>query len=88
MYLYLGHATVVAQAGLVGIFDLDTATVMKSTREFLRQAQARGEVAAVGDELPKSFVVTTRQGRQTVYLTVPSTATLHLRCGFCESSIN
>ena len=79
MYLHLGCGTVVRQADLVGIFDLDTATVMKSTREFLRRAQARDEVAAVGEELPKSFVLTTRGGQQKIYLAAMGTGTLQKR---------
>jgi len=42
---------------IVGIFDLDTATVSGHTREYLRRAQEAGAVAAVGDDLPQSFIV-------------------------------
>ena len=79
MYLHLGQNTVIRQSEIVGIFDLDTATVMKSTRDFLREAQTRGEVTAVGDELPKSFVVTIKQGRQHVYLAAMGSNTLQKR---------
>jgi len=79
MYLHLGQNTVIRQSEIVGIFDLDTATVMKSTRDFLREAQTRGEVTAVGDELPKSFVVTMKQGKQHVYLAAMGSNTLQKR---------
>jgi len=45
------------RASIVGIFDLDTATVSGHTREYLRRAQAAGKVVAVGEELPQSFIV-------------------------------
>jgi len=79
MYLHLGINTVIRQSEIVGIFDLDTATVMKSTREFLRRAQARGEVTAVGEELPKSFVLTMKHNRQHVYLAAMGSNTLQKR---------
>ena len=79
MYLHLGQNTVIRQSEIVGIFDLDTATLMKSTRDFLREAQNCGEVTAVGEELPKSFVVTMKQGRQHIYLAAMGSNTLQKR---------
>ena len=49
--------TFLPRASIVGIFDLDTATVSGHTREFLRRAQEAGQVAAAGDDLPQSFIV-------------------------------
>ena len=62
MYLYLGGDIAVALRGLVGIFDLDTVTVSKHSRDFLRRAQRDGRVrdAGGGRDLPKSFVLTDR----------------------------
>jgi hypothetical protein len=42
---------------LVGVFDLDTTTVSKVTRDSLAAAERRGEVCSVGGELPKSFLL-------------------------------
>ena len=55
--LSLSAATMLPRDAVVGVFDLDTATVSGHTREFLRRAQAAGNVIAVGEELPQSFVV-------------------------------
>jgi len=62
MYLYLGGDTALPLRSLIGIFDLDTVTVQKSSRDFLRQAQRDGRVHDVcaGAELPKSFVLADR----------------------------
>ena len=58
MYLYLGEKTVVNTDDIIGVFDLDTATVKKSTRLFLEQAEKDGRLITVlGEDLPKSFVV-------------------------------
>ena len=79
MYLHLGQDTIIRQSEIVGIFDLDTATVMKSTRDFLRDAQARGEVITVGEELPKSFVLIIKNNRQNIYLAAMGSITLQKR---------
>ncbi|MDR2687341.1 MAG: DUF370 domain-containing protein [Oscillospiraceae bacterium] len=53
----LGPGAMLPRDAVVGIFDLDTATVSGHTRDFLRRAQESGAVATVGDELPQSFIV-------------------------------
>ena len=45
------------RSSIVGIFDLDTATVSGHTRDFLRRAQEAGAVIAMGEELPQAFIV-------------------------------
>ena len=57
MYLHLGQDTVVKNDSVIGIFDMDTSTVSKPTREFLNIAEKQGRVVNVSYELPKSFVV-------------------------------
>ena len=55
MYLHLGQDTVVTLDEIIGIFDLDTTTVSKSTRNYLTNAEKAGDVVNVSMELPKSF---------------------------------
>jgi len=55
---HLGPGVLCPRDSIVGVFDLDTATVSRLTRDFLRRAQEAGAVIAVGDDLPQSFVVT------------------------------
>lgn len=55
--LSLGGGVTVATEDILGIFDMDTATVTPVTKKFLNHAQKMGCVSPVGDELPKSFVV-------------------------------
>ncbi|MCI5538557.1 MAG: DUF370 domain-containing protein [Oscillospiraceae bacterium] len=77
MYLHLGQSTVIKTNTIIGIFDLDNTTVMKSTREYLNKAQKDGDVINVSDELPKSFTVTEdkKNGRK-VYIAQPAVSTL------------
>lgn len=77
MYLHLGQSTVIKTNTIIGIFDLDNTTVMKSTREYLNKAQKDGDVINVSYELPKSFTVTEdkKNGRK-VYIAQPAVSTL------------
>ncbi len=58
MFLHLGQDTIITTEDIIGIFDLDTSTVMKSTRDFLSTMTKEKKVITVGYELPKSFVLT------------------------------
>ena len=76
MYLHLGRDIVVSRRTIVGIFDFDTATYGKRTREFLTKAQKEGRVVTVSDELPKSAVVCEADGQTVVYISQISSQTL------------
>ena len=76
MYLHLGQQTVITTKEILGIFDLDTATVSAKTRFFLKKAQQNGDVINVSQELPKSFILC-ESGK--VYISQLSPATLLLR---------
>ena len=85
MYWHLGQDTVVRQDEIIGIFDMDTATISKNSRQFLADAEKGGRVFNVSLELPKSFVVCMdTDGTETVYISQISSATLLKRTGFIE----
>ena len=89
MYLHLGEETVVRLREVVGIFDMENATISKYTRQFLADAEKGGRVCNVTMELPKSFVVCVdRDGTETVYISQISSATLLKRAGFVEGLSN
>ena len=81
MYLHLGQDTVIEQADVIGIFDLDTSTVAKRTREYLARSEKEKRVVSVSWELPRSFTVCAgKHGEyETVYLSPLSPATLEKR---------
>ena len=78
MYLHLGQETVLRTGEILGVFDLDTATLSRHTRDFLARAEREGRVTNVSPELPKSFIVTWG-GR--VFVSQISAATLKKRLG-------
>ena len=77
MYLHLGQDTVITLENILGIFDLETTTVSKATRDYLSKATKNRRVVTVSSELPKSFVVCRNEaGGTTVYVSPISPATL------------
>ena len=88
MYLHLGQETVVKTGDIAGIFDIDTATIAKNTRTFLRRAEQAGIVENITEELPKSFVVVKTGGQTKVYITQISAATLKKRAAFVSGIRN
>lgn len=57
MYIHLGNGKYLRRSGIVGIFDMDTATVCVATRRFLSEKEKAGEVSSADGELPKSFLL-------------------------------
>lgn len=80
MYLHLGSDVVILKESIVGIFDLDTSTVSKHTRNYLALAQRQGRVVTVSSELPRSFVAAVDGGGVIVYVSQLSSQTLLKRC--------
>ncbi len=87
MYLHLGEKTIVALRDVVGVFDLETATISKNTREYLKTAEQNADVVNVTLEMPKTFVVcrdSTRKSGRVVYISQISAATLLKRAGYID----
>ena len=80
MYLHLGQNVMVPKNAILGIFDLDNTTWSFRTRRVLERAEQEGRVIAVGDDLPRSFVLADdREDGPVVYLTPLSPAALSAR---------
>ena len=56
MYLHLGENTVVRTDSIIGIFDMDTSTISKWTKDYLSNATKNKRVINVSMELPKSQI--------------------------------
>ena len=80
MYLHLGQSVMIPHDAIIGIFDLDNTTWSFRTRRFLERAEREGRMTAVGDDLPRSFVLAREEnGPAAVYITQLTTATLQKR---------
>ena len=80
MYLHLGNNELVRKNSIIGIFDMDTATWSKRTRDTLALVEQAGQVEnAAGAELPKSLVICSLGSGQRYILSQLSPATLQRR---------
>ena len=75
MYLHIGEDTLVRDKDIIGIFDMDTSTVNKATRDYLKIAEKDKRVIYVNYDLPKCFVVTDKN----VFVSPINTGTLNKR---------
>ena len=80
MYLNAGNEEILKK-NIIGIFDLDTSTVSKKTRDFLAAAEKEGRVQLLTYDLPRSFILTLENGEHKIYLSQYSAATLLARAG-------
>ena len=81
MYLHIGMDTVINTDSIIGIFDLDNATLSYKTRDFLSEAEKSGKVLSVCSDLPKSFIVCRENEKQIIYICQLSPMTLLKRTG-------
>ncbi len=79
MYLHIGQSKIVNTNDILGIFDMDNATIMKSSRDYLNAAEKMGELESVSSDLPKSFIVITKNSARKVCLSPLSSETLSKR---------
>jgi hypothetical protein len=60
MYQIIGNNKIIRNKDIIGIFDLDTATVSAVTRKFLADAEKAGGITdtAAAGTIPRKFVLT------------------------------
>lgn len=76
MFLHLGRDVAVPLDSIILVFDMDTATWSRFTRNYLEAAEKAGKVFVITDELPKSAVVCQENGDFVVYISQISSRTL------------
>ena len=73
MFLHAGNNKNLRLKNIIGIFDMDTATVSQDTKKFLKGREKNGMTEALFEEVPKSFILT-NHGK--VYFSQISTSAL------------
>ena len=68
MKLWLNDEEAVVREDIVGIFDMDSATMEKSTKEFLQKGEKEKRLTVATEEIPVSFIVTVEREKK-VYFT-------------------
>ena len=79
MYLHIGNKKSVKKEKIIGIFDLDTATVSGISKDFINRKQKCGLVEYEDDDLPRSFVLCEESGVSVVKLSRISSVGLKIR---------
>ena len=87
MFLHIGNGVTVRQKEIIGIFDLDTASMSGDTKKFLRNAEKKDILLDTAHgEIPRSFLLVGKRRSVTgsdeglgVKLSLISTAGLKLR---------
>ena len=77
--MHIGEDEIVFIKDIIAIMDIERTTTSSITREFLKSCGDKKMVVTVGNDIPKSFIVTIRNGKQTVYLSPISASTLYKR---------
>lgn len=87
MYLHLGGQTVVKTENIVAILDLETTSVSKKTKEFLKINEKNGVISNISDDIPKSYVICNEEGAVKIYISQLSSSTLLKRTEQPEQSM-
>lgn len=79
MFLHIGNGKSVKEEEIIGIFDLDTATVSKITKAYVSENQKSGKVEYGDYDLPRSFIVTENKKEERIILSRISSVGLKMR---------
>ena len=79
MYLNIGNDMSVRESSVVGIFDMDNATLSSITRKFLSGKQKRLMIETAAVEIPKSFVLFEENGLYKICFSPLSSSSLRGR---------
>ncbi|MDP4091922.1 MAG: DUF370 domain-containing protein [Bacillota bacterium] len=88
MFLHIGGDVVIPVKNIIAILDIDTTTISKDTKEFLRIAEEEGFIESISNDLPKSFVITENEKKSKIFLSPISSVTLQKRSGFVNDISN
>lgn len=77
--MHLGKSETVPDRDIIGIFDIEKATVSKDTNVFLKTMQNDYKAVNLATDLPAAFVVTDGPYTDRVYITSLSASALKKR---------
>lgn len=79
IYLHIGNNFSVDIRDIVGIFDIENTTVEKCTKILLDRAEKEKKCVYTSYEMPKSFIVTMKNGHERLYISQLAASTLKKR---------
>ena len=90
MYLHIGNGETVRKKDIIGIFEMDTATVSAAGRQFLYKKEKEKKVIYTDADIPRSFLILEKRKdhqSEKIYLSKISTAGLKIRLSGVISSV-
>ena len=79
IYLHIGNGESIKTENIIGIFDLDTSTVSKTTKKYISKKEKEGKVEYADFDLPRAFILYEDNGNEKVKLSRISSAGLRQR---------
>lgn len=76
MFLHVGNNKNIRLSSVIGIFDMDNATLSGITRKYLSQKQREGVIISAVEEIPKSFVLYRENGEYKICFSQLSSSSL------------
>ena len=76
MFLHVGNNKNIRKKNVIGIFDMDNATVSSITRKFLSDKQKKKTVESVSYDIPKSFILYSEDGEYKICFSPLSSSAL------------
>ena len=88
MFLHIGGDVVIPMKNVIAIMDIETTTLSRDTKDFLKIAEEEGFIEAISADLPKTFIITETDKKSKIYLSPISSITLQKRSGYIEDISN
>lgn len=66
MYLHIGNGKNIPKKDIVGIFDMDTATVSSVSRRFIRKKETLKKIEYDDSDIPRSFVLSSKKEKSSL----------------------
>ncbi len=88
MFLHIGGDVVIPMKNVIAIMDIETTTLSRDTKDFLKIAEEEGFIEAISNDLPKSFIITEVDKKSKIFLSPISSVTLQKRSGYIQDISN
>ena len=88
MFLHLGGDVVIPLKNVIAIMDIETTTISKDSKYFLKIAEEEGFIETISNDIPKSFIITECNKKSKIYLSPISSVTLQKRTEFLNGISN
>ena len=86
MFVHIGDDICPLSDKIIGVFDLESATISDITKDFLNTAEKNLEVTYLSEEVPRTFVVALDGAKPDIYLSATQPLTIQRRLGVIEDT--